>query len=87
MCGIGGRTIAEAQQRMSWKEFVRWSKYRQMRGTLNLGMRLERGSALLASMYANRHRDKNTPAYDLYDFAPHHEQPEATLEEAMASWG
>lgn len=87
MCGIGGRTIAEAQQRISYPEFVRWAQYRAKRGSLNLGLRVERGSALLATMYANARRGKHDPAYELYDFAPYHDQPEATLEEAMASWG
>lgn len=87
MCGIGGRTIAEAQQRISYSEFVRWGQYRAKRGTLNPGLRIERGSALLATLYANAHRDKQTAAYQLHDFAPHHDQPELTLEEAMASWG
>lgn len=87
MCGIGGRTIAEAQQRISYPEFVRWAQYRAKRGSLNLGLRVERGSALLATMYANAHRDKHAPPYELCDFAPYHDRPEATLEEAMASWG
>lgn len=87
MCGIGGRTIAEAQQRISYPEFVRWAQYRAKRGSLNPGLRIERGSALLATMYANVHKGQHAPAYELYDFAPYHDQPEATLEEAMASWG
>lgn len=87
MSGIGGRTIAEAQQRMSWPEFVRWSQYRRKRGSLNQGLRIERGTALLATLYANVHRGQHSPSYELYDFAPYHDQPEATLEEAIASWG
>ena len=87
MCGIGGRTIAEAQQRISYPEFVRWAQYRAKRGSLNQGMRIERGAALLATLYANAHRGKDSAPYDLHDFAPHHDQPELTLEEAMASWG
>lgn len=85
MCGIGGRTIAEAQQRISYPEFIKWAQYRAKRGTLNLGMRMERGSALLAALYANAHRDKNSPAYKIHDFAPHHDQPELTLDD-LKSW-
>ena len=87
MCGIGGSTIAEAQQRISYPEFVRWVKYRAKRGSLNQGLRIERGSALLATMYANAHRKEHSPAYALHDFAPYHDQPVLTLEDAMASWG
>lgn len=87
MCGIGGRTIAEAQQRMSYPEFLRWAKYRAKRGSLNLGLRIERGSALLAMLQANAHRDKKTPAYQIHEFAPYHDEPAVTLDEAMSSWG
>jgi len=86
MCGIGGRTIAEAQQRMSYPEFLRWAKYRAKRGSLNLGLRVERGSALLATMYANAHRGKDSAPYGLHDFAPYHDQPVLTLESAMKDW-
>jgi len=47
-------------------------------------MRIERGCALLATLYANTHTDK--AKYKIYDFMPHESEPELTLEEAMASW-
>lgn len=87
MCGVGGRTIAEAQQRVSYVEFCQWAQYRAKRGSLNVGLRVERGSALLAMMYGNAHRGKHVAAFQLHDFAPHHDQPVITLEEAMKSWG
>lgn len=87
MCGVGGRTIAEAQQRISYSEFCRWAAYRRKRGSLNHGMRVERGAALLATLYVNSKRGKDTAAYELHDFAPYHDKPEITLEQAMASWG
>nr|WP_279306987.1 hypothetical protein [Marinobacter sp. BGYM27] len=63
-------------------------KYRSKRGSFNLGMRVERGSALLATLYANRN-SKNGD-FKLSDFMPHdHEHPddmELTIEEAMATW-
>tara|TARA_Y100000815_G_scaffold274502_1_gene308823 strand:- start:12736 stop:13008 length:273 start_codon:yes stop_codon:yes gene_type:complete len=83
MNGIGGRTIAEAQANLSHSEFLTWMKYRQKRGSLNLGMRIERGSALLATLYANS-KSKNG-GYQLHDFAPHHDQPVLTLED-LQSW-
>lgn len=48
--GIGGRTIAEAKERMSHAEFFAWCTYIQKRGSLNFGQRLEQGVALLASV-------------------------------------
>lgn len=84
MCGIGGRTIAEAQQRLSYREFLSWTRYRAKRGSLNLGMRVERGSALLATLYANSH--KKGGGLKLYDFMQHEKEPAITLEQAMDAW-
>ena len=44
MNGIGGRTIAEAQERMSRREFLVWLKYREKYGPLNIMMRTEWGA-------------------------------------------
>lgn len=84
LCGIGGRTISEAQQRLSYREFLGWRKYRAKRGTLNLGMRVERGSALLATLYTNSH-SKNG-GFKLYDFMPHEDEPAISLDQAMEAW-
>lgn len=84
MNGIGGRTIAEAKENIGYSEFLVWMKYRQKRGSLNIGMRVERGSALLAALYANSH-SKNG-GYSLSDFAPYHDSPTVTLEQAMEMW-
>jgi hypothetical protein len=84
MHGIGGRTIEEAQNRVSYREFVTWVKYRNKRGSLNAGMRIERGSALLATLYANTH-SKNG-GYTVYDFMPNDSEQALPLEQAMKQW-
>lgn len=84
LAGVGGRTIAEAQERISFSEFQQWIKYRKKRGSLNIGMRVERGAALLATLFANS-KSKNG-GYRLYDFMPHEEEPPIPLEQAMESW-
>ncbi|MBK3872133.1 hypothetical protein GFL01_10095 [Pseudomonas stutzeri] len=86
MSGVGGRTIAEARERISYPEFLSWLKYRAKRGSLNVGMRVERGTALLASLYVNAHRGKDTQPAQMWDFAPHHDQPVVSLDEAMEKW-
>lgn len=83
--GIGGNTIAEAQHRLSYPEFLSWAKYRAKRGSLNLGMRVERGAALLATLYANAHTKNG--GYRIYDFMPHEEEGPISLDEAMKAWG
>lgn len=85
MCGIGGNTIEEAQCNISYEEFHSWVEYRNKRGSLNMGMRVEHASALLAQITANRYRKENAPAFSIYDFAPHHDEPELTLED-MKKW-
>lgn len=84
MHGIGGRTIEEAQQRVSYPEFMTWVKYRNKRGSLNLGMRVERGSALLATLYANSHSKHG--GHKLFDFMPHESESPLSLEQAMENW-
>lgn len=84
MNGVGGSTIAEAKERLSYPEFLQWVKYRRKRGSLNLGMRVERGSALLATLYANSHSKRG--GYKVYDFTPHDEEPPITLDQAKDTW-
>lgn len=84
MCGIGGRTIAEAQECISYGEFCAWVQYRRKRGSLNLGLRMEHSSALLASMYANAHSKDG--GFKIHQFAPHFDEPVISLQEAMENW-
>jgi hypothetical protein len=84
LCGVGGRTIAEAQQRLSYREFLSWALYRSKRGSFNVGMRVEHGSGLLAAIYANTKSKEG--GYRVHDFAPHHDDPPVTLEQAMENW-
>lgn len=41
MLGIGGCTLAEAARNLSAEEVATWAAYREQRGTLSLGLRLE----------------------------------------------
>lgn len=84
MHGIGGRTIAEAKERLSYPEFLTWLKYRRKRGSLHIGMRVEYGSALLAMLYTNAHSKHG--GHQLHEFAPYHDEPQLSLEQAMETW-
>ncbi|HHR3293798.1 phage tail protein [Klebsiella grimontii] len=86
MNGIGGRTIAEAQERMSLREFQVWVKYRNKYGQLNSMMRTEWGASLVASVLANINKSKNSPPFKISDFAPHINEVSVSLEEAMKTW-
>ena len=90
MNGIGGRTIAEAQERMSITEYQTWLLYRQKYGGLNPVMRTEWGAALVSSVIANINRDRKMPAFSIGDFAPHLDkavnEEGITLDEAKKLW-
>lgn len=47
-------------------------------------MRVERGSALLATLFVN---SKSKTPYKIYDFMPHEDEPPIDLESAMKEWG
>ncbi|WP_416199969.1 MAG: DUF4035 domain-containing protein [Pseudomonas shahriarae] len=87
MNGIGGRTIAEAQELMTYSEFVVWMKFRAKRGSLHQGMRIEMALAQLQALYANSKTGKDAPRLYQQDFAPHMDARIESLEEAVASWG
>lgn len=84
LCGIGGRTIAEAQQRLSYPEFMSWVRYRRKRGSFHTGMRVEEGAAQLAALYANSKSSKTR--FNPWDFGPHMDEPPLSLEQAMKTW-
>lgn len=84
LSGIGGRTIAEAQERVSFSEFQSWVKYKQKRGSFNIGMRIEESIAVLAALYANS-KTKNG-GYKRYDFMDHKDEPAIPLDVAMETW-
>jgi len=82
--GVGGRTIAEAKCNMSHAEFMDWIAYRSKRGSFFVGRRVEVAIASWMALYANAH-SKNG-GYDLYDFAPHEDAPEWSLDRAKKEW-
>jgi hypothetical protein len=86
MNGIGGRTIAEAQENMTHTEFIVWCKFRNKRGSLHQGMRVEMALAQLQAFYANCKTGKDTAKLFIQDFAPHMDPRELTLDEAMKTW-
>ncbi|MDD0985809.1 phage tail assembly protein T [Pseudomonas shahriarae] len=75
--GIGGRSVAEAKASLSYTEVLSWMAYVEQNGPLNLGLKIERGIALLATILNNVHGGKAN--FD--DFMPKRGEPE---EEASA---
>lgn len=82
LAGVGGCTVAEAKERLSYEESLAWAKYMDLRGSLHTGMRLEVGFALLAQMI--NHALGGNASID--DFAPHARRG-GSLGEVMAMLG
>lgn len=80
--GIGGCTIAEAKANISYSEVLAWSAYRDKYGTLNLGRRLELGTAIIAQQ-VNRGAGGKA---DLVDFMPNAEPQPIDMEQAIEEW-
>ena len=87
MNGIGGRTIAEAQETMSINEFIIWQKFRNKRGSLHLGMRIEEQLAKFQAMWANTKTSRDAPTLHTQDFAPHMDERVVSLEELAKQMG
>lgn len=85
LCGIGGKTIAEAKENLPYPEFLQWCEYRNKRGSLHVGMRVEQAIALLASMYANAHSKKGV-TFSPKDFMIHVDETPIDIEDALKSW-
>ncbi|SDS41832.1 hypothetical protein [Pseudomonas prosekii] len=86
MNGIGGRTIAEAQENLTYPEFLVWMKFRQKRGSLHPGMRVETALARFQAFYANVKLPKDALRLHQEDFAPHMDPRVESLDEAVARW-
>lgn len=79
MNGIGGQTVAEAKERMTYREALMWSDFIKKRGSLHTGLRLENGFALLAVMMNRALGGKAR----MEDFMPHADQKVADLADVM----
>jgi len=82
--GIGGNTIAEAKARLSYREFCDWLRYRNQRGTLNDGLRVEMMVGQFMALWANSKSKK--AKFKAYDFTPNIPEPPVSLERAMEEW-
>ena len=80
-CGIGGSTIAEARRNLSNTELQTWKAFRQKRGSLFVGRRIEQAIGNLMATYLSSKGAKDVKAQS---FMPHEDQPkEMSLEEYM----
>jgi len=88
--GIGGRTVLETKNRLTYAEAMDWYVYLRRRGSLNLGNRLEHGFAMLATVLTRIHGGEvEMEAFMPYESALAQAEEDAngiTIEKAMATW-
>lgn len=83
--GIGGKTIAEAKENLTYEEFLSWCKYREIFGCLNPVVTLDRRVGELAyitqAVYGGKAQYSDfVPSYGIEEIS---ESPEETLKQAM----
>lgn len=78
LAGVGGCTVSEARERLSYDEVLSWAAYMKKRGSLHVGMRLEFGFALIAQII-NRALGGSS---SIEDYMPHADR-EGRLEDVM----
>lgn len=76
--GIGGRTVEEAKFNLSRVEFLDWVAYANSKGTLNLGLRVEYGLAMVCYLLTRGFKLKKESGapFQVQDFLPHIRQDE-----------
>jgi len=89
--GVGGRTVAEAKERLTYTEALQWGQYIAQRGTLNLGMRMEAHTAQLMALVATAAgmKDASGKQYTPADFMLHKDEQESdtvNFDDALAAF-
>lgn len=81
LAGVGGNTIAQAKQNLTYDEALKWFDFLNRKGTVNLGSRMEWGFALLATVMSNAHGGKSK----MRDFMPftRQEEEDVSIESAF----
>lgn len=79
--GVGGSTVAEAKERMSYAESVSWMAYMRKRGPVNVNKRLDHGFAMIATMINRFGGGKAEPI----DFLPYVDRDEQSSGDAASA--
>ncbi|MCO3563270.1 hypothetical protein FA160_03850 [Pseudomonas aeruginosa] len=80
--GVGGSTIAEAKERLSYAEYRAWVAYLNKRGSLHPGHRLELALARIAALLGHALGVDADPDA----FRPHMALQPLSLHQAMDQW-
>ena len=80
LAGIGGNTIHQVKTNLTMVEVNQWAVYRQRRGSLNIGRRVEQAAANIIAMNINKGR-KYEDWVEPLEFMPHEDDVEIGFEE------
>lgn len=83
MAGIGGNSIAEVKATLTETEIMQWAEYRQRRGSLNIGRRVEQSIGNLMAFYHNGKVEAHN-RIDPLELMPHEDDIEISLEQQLA---
>ena len=78
--GIGGRTIEKAKKTITPREFAIWRAYREKRGSLFIGRRVEQGFGNLMAHHT-MFKVKDPESVSALTYMPHEDVPVTTFEE------
>ena len=82
MNGIGGNSLAEVTRNLSRPEIMQWSAYRQRRGSLNIGRRVEQATGIAMAAYFNAGRKEHEMLHPI-EFMPHEDDIIISFEEQL----
>lgn len=86
LAGIGGKTIAEAKERISYPEFLEWVAFRKKHGPLCMQLRVERLAAAQMFQFSRANSKSQSQTVDDFMLWSRKEDQEVSLEQAMEEW-
>lgn len=82
LAGIGGNTIHQVKTNLTMAEIQQWAVYRQRRGSLNIGRRVEQAAANIIAMNINKGL-KSEDWVEPLQFMPNEDDVEIGFEEQI----
>ena len=83
LAGIGGTTIYQVKTNLTMLEINQWAVYRQRRGSLSVGRRIEQAAANIIAMNINKGL-KFEDWVEPLEFMPHEDDVEIGFEEQIS---
>lgn len=82
MAGIGGNTVDTVKANLTEHEILQWIEYRQRRGSLNVGRRVEQAIGNLMAFYHNGKVSKDKWIEPL-ELMPYEDDVEMSIEDML----